>query len=125
MGILSAAGIDKVCFTSNLILRVCPDVFYPAPRISAHLEGQFGASPAPTTGHFEARDAHLSPRRLASKLAANNGGPSENLFHVELYSILIHLIPENWKWTSEAHTLNTNTAKKIDLVYTVRVVGRL
>ncbi|RPB29227.1 hypothetical protein L211DRAFT_864784 [Terfezia boudieri ATCC MYA-4762] len=57
---------------------------------------------------------HLSPKQLRNKQMYNKAGPSENAFHVELYAILRHILPEQWLCSSEARM--PGQAKRLDLL---------
>ncbi|KAL1963752.1 hypothetical protein VTN77DRAFT_7818 [Rasamsonia byssochlamydoides] len=102
--------MDKVCFTSHLIYRVCVDAVYPRRniRLSAkEIKGPLWLLTQALT--------FFRPSQIANCYCKNNDGPSEDIFYVELYCALRDLVPESWSCAHEAHDASQ---KKLDLLLT-------
>ncbi|KAF8430327.1 hypothetical protein EV426DRAFT_708501 [Tirmania nivea] len=109
MGIITPAGNSNsnlVRFTSPLIFRVCVEAVFPCCTPLATVEGPIEL--------ITTAVQHLSPKQLRNKQMYNKAGPSENAFHVELYAILRHILPEQWLCSSEARM--PGQAKRLDLL---------
>lgn len=104
----SKDDLDEVRFTSNIIYRVCIDnVFPPCVRLKTikspiHL--------------LQEGIRSMSPRQLSVRNAWNRDGPSEDVFHSEIYATLRNVIPELWTCTNQARAKQGSNGKRMDLL---------
>jgi AAA domain len=108
-GILLPDTTSTVRFTSHLIYRVCLNAVFPRRHI------QLGDDNAVKDPIWLLRRAlaYVRPTRIADKLSRNADGPSEDVFHIELYCALRDLLPLDWDCSYGAHE---ETRKRLDLL---------
>jgi hypothetical protein len=100
---------SKVRFTSGLIFRACLDAVIPKRR---HIRVQHEDLGDPIDLLCLAL-RYISPAQIMVPKVHNKAGPSENIFHVELYAVLRDLVPENWYCSPEVRETKASQ-KRLD-----------
>lgn len=114
-GIIVRAGTSSVRFTSSIIFRSCLDAVIPR-RKSICMKVEDLQDPI----HLLCIALRYTrPAQIMTPKVHIKHGPSENIFHLELYTALRDLVPLNWLCSPEVHE-TSGSNKRLDLLIAER-----